>query len=404
MNHSDSNGPASLPATAAASRLDLETSAATGARFGRWIFGVIVLVLAGLAAGAIPRLRHRADLLRETRELSVPTVNIVMPVPGNSVSTLVLPTEVRAFMEAPIYARASGFVKKWYCDIGTAVKAGDPLADIDTPELDQELTGAKAGLAQADAALALAKTSADRWAELLKTSSVSDQENAEKQADLKLKVANVDAAKANVRRYEDLQSFTHVTAPFTGALTARDIDVGDLISPGKELFRLADTTKLRVFVRVPQSATPSIANGLEADLTVPELPARKFPAKVVRTAGAIDATSRTLLAELEVDNANNEILAGSYAQVSFGELKRDPAMVLPSNCLLFRAEGPQVGVVGSDGKVDLRKVILGRDYGRTLEILSGVTGADQVIINPPDALVSGVSVRIANSPKPEIVK
>jgi membrane fusion protein, multidrug efflux system len=250
---------------------------------------------------------------------------------------------------------------------------------------------------QAEAALALAKVTADRWAELLKTSSVSEQEHAEKQADLKLKAANVDAAKANEHRLEDLEAYTRVTAPFTGVITARDIDLGDLMSPGKELFRLADFRKLRVFVRVPQSATPDVAVGLRATLNVPELPAVPFPATVVRTAGAIDATSRTLLVELEVDNPGNQILSGSYAQVSFSDLKQDPALVLPSNTLLFRAEGPQVAVVKPDGRVELRSIVIGRDFGRTLEILSGITATDRVIENPPDSIVSGTVVRVAET-------
>ena len=286
----------------------------------------------------------------------IPTVNVISPEPGKTSTMLTLPAEVKAVVEAPIYARASGFLKRWYVDIGAQVEAGQVLADIDTPELDQELSGAKAGLAQAEAAFALAKSTAVRWAELLKTASVSEQEDAEKQADLALKAANVDAAKSNVRRFEDLQSFTHVTAPFAGILTTRRVDMGDLISSGKELFRLADTRTLRVFVRVPQSATLSIKSGVAAEMTVPEMPARKFTAKVVRTAGAIDANSRTLLTELEVDNSKHEILAGSYAQVSFGDLRMEPTLVLPSNVLLFRAEGLQVGVVGPDGRVELHNI------------------------------------------------
>ena len=324
----------------------------------------------------------------------MPTVNVVCAVPGKATASLTLPAEVKAFVEAPIYARASGFLKQWRVDIGARVEAGQPLADIDAPELDQELSGARAGLAQAEAALALSKTTATRWSELLKTSSVSDQENAEKQADLALKEANVDAAKANVHRLEDLQSFTHVTAPFKGIITARDIDVGDLISSGKELFRLAQTRTLRVFVRVPQSATPGIATGVDAEMMVPEMPGRTFTAKVVRTAGAIDSVSRTLLTELEVDNSKDELLAGSYAQVSFGELKQAPALVLPSNTLLFRAEGLQVGVVGGDGRVELKKVVLGRDFGKTVEILAGISAADRVVINPSDSLISGTMVSV----------
>jgi RND family efflux transporter MFP subunit len=377
---------------------------ATPPNLGRWVLVMSVLCIGGLLFGLVPRLRHRQALLSETRDLAVPRVRVVSAVPGKTATELTLPAEVRPFVEAPIYARASGFLKRWLVDIGARVEAGQLLADIDAPELDQELTGARAGLAQAEAALELARTTAARWAELLKTSSVSDQENAEKQADLALKVANVDAAKANVHRLEDLQSFTHVVAPFAGTITTRAIDVGDLISSGKELFRLADTRTLRVFVRVPQSATPSIVTNLAAEMVVPELPAHKFTAKVVRTAGAIDATSRTLLTELEVDNSRNEILAGSYTQVSFGELKQDPSLVLPSDTLLFRAEGPQVGVVGADGRVELRNVILGRDYGRTLEILSGIAASDRVIMNPSDSLVSGTVVEVvqlAEANKPQ---
>jgi RND family efflux transporter MFP subunit len=322
-------------------------------------------------------------------------VNVISPVPGKATAALTLPAEVKAFVEAPIYARANGYVTNWYADIGAQVKAGEQLADIDTPELDQQLSGARADLAQSEAALALAKITADRWAELLKTSSVSEQENAEKQADLKLKIANVDAAKANVHRLEDLQSFTRVTAPFAGTVTIRNIDVGDLISSGKELFRLADTSKLRVFVRVPQSATPSITTGVDAVLTVPEMPARKFLAKVVRTAGAIETGSRTLLVELQMDNTRSEILPGSYAQVSFGELKQDPALVLPSTTLLFRGEGTQVGVVDANGRVELRDITLGRDFGRTVEIVAGIKAGDQVINNPSDSLMTGNIVRIA---------
>jgi RND family efflux transporter MFP subunit len=266
------------------------------------------------------------------------------------------------------------------------------------------LEEAKAGRVQAQAAFALSKVTADRWAELLKTSSVSEQENAEKSADLQLKQANVDAAKATVQRFEDLKAFCRVTAPFPGTVTVRDIDVGDLISPGKELFRLSDTHTLRVFVRVPQSGTPGLIVGADADIIVPEMPGHKFPAKVVRTAGAIDTASRTLLIELDVDNAKSEIIAGSYAQVSFHDANLVPPLVLPSNTLLFRAEGPQVGVVLPDGRVELRTVMVGRDLGQNIEIISGIATNEPVIINPSDSLVSGAHVRPEASPDPMAVK
>ncbi|MDB6066468.1 MAG: family efflux transporter, subunit [Pedosphaera sp.] len=398
MNSPDHNGSSHVE-THPAPRVNLQAGETPPPqpKLGRWLLVVIVLVVLGVVAGLLPRLSREKALATETTALATPTVNVVLPVPGKATASLMLPAEVRAFVEAPIYARADGYIKKWYKDIGARVEVGDLLADIDSPELDQQLNGARAELVQAEAALALSKITATRWSELLKTSSVSEQENAEKQADLALKVANVDASRANAERLKNLQDFTHVKAPFAGTLTIRDIDVGNLIGSGKELFRLADTTKLRVFVRVPQSATPDIATGLDAEMTVPEMPARKFTAKVVRTSGAIDANSRTLLTELEVDNSKNELLAGAFAQVSFRDLKQDPSMVLPSNTLLFRAEGPQVGVVAADGHVELHTVILGRDFGKTLEILSGVGLADRVIINPSDSLVAGSIVRIAES-------
>jgi membrane fusion protein, multidrug efflux system len=216
-----------------------------------------------------------------------------------------------------------------------------------------------------------------------------------------VKQANVDAAKATVQQFADLKAFAHVIAPFPGTITARDIDVGDLISSGKELFRLSDTHTLRIFVRVPQSSTPGLAPGAEADIIVPEMPGRKFPAKVVRTAGAIDTTSRTLLTELDVDNSSNEIIAGSYTQVSFHDMNASPILTLPSNTLLFRSEGPQVGVVLPDGRVELHSVMLGRDLGANVEVLSGITAGDKVIINPSDSLVGGRRARAPGRREPE---
>jgi membrane fusion protein (multidrug efflux system) len=299
-----------------------------------------------------------------------------------------------------IYPRANGYIKNWLVDIGSRVKEGDVLAEIDTPELNQELAQASAQLAQSEAALALSKTTAARWAELVKTASVSEQEAAEKEADLNLKMANVEAARANVSRLEELQRFQNVKAPFDGTITMRGTEIGQLVSPGnsRELFRIVQTRTLRVFIRVPQTASRGVVPGQTAELMIPEIPDRVFPAKVVRTAGTMSADSRTLMAELEVDNSKHEILAGSYAQVRFAEADLRSPLTLPSNTLLFRPEGPAVGVVGADGKVELRTVTLGRDFGPTVEILSGVTSSDQVILNPPDSLVSGTTVRIASKP------
>jgi len=370
-------------------------------RLGRWAGFIAVLVAIALVAGLIPRWRHRGVLRQQTRSLATPTVHILYAVPGTAMAALTLSAEVRPALEAPIYARASGFIKRRHVDIGDRVEPGQLLVDIDTPELDQELASSRAGLARAQAALTLAKTTSARWAELLKTSSVSEQEAAEKQADLALKEADVAGAEATMHRCENLLSFAHVTAPFAGRVTSRNIDMGDLISSGKELFRLADTRTLRVFVRVPQPASLNVITGEVATLTVPELPTRKFAARVVRTAGVIDPISRTLLAELEVDNSANDLLAGSYAQVTFADRQDHPALVLPSTTLLFRAEGVQVGVVGSGDRVELRHIVIGRDLGKTVEVVSGIDARDRVIVNPSDSLESGITVRVAQTEKVE---
>ncbi len=360
-----------------------------------------LLVLVGTVAGLVPRWRHNQALRTETRELAIQTVSVVAPAPGKAAAGLTLPAEVKPFLEAPIYARASGYLKRWLVDIGAQVKAGNLLAEIDSPELNQELAQARAQLAQAEAALALARTTAARWADLLKTASVSEQEAAEKAADLELKAANVEAARANVHRLEELQAFEKVNAPFDGTITARETDVGELIAAGsnKELFRLAQTATLRVYVRVPQTAARGVTPGQTAEMTIPELPGRVFPANVVRTSGAMSASSRTLLTELQVENPQGEILCGSYAQVRFTEARLEAPLTLPSNTLLFRSQGTQVGVVGPDGKVELRRVTLGRDFGPTVEVVGGVTPSDRVILNPADSLVSGAMVRVAAGPQ-----
>jgi RND family efflux transporter MFP subunit len=385
--------PPARPPAAATS----EAAASTGAKLRNAAVLAALLVVIGVVAGLVPRWMHRKALRAETRELAIQSVSVVSPAPGKAATGLTLPAEVKALVEAPIYARTSGYLKRYLVDIGAHVKAGDLLAEIDTPELNQELAQAKAQLVQTDAALALAKTTAARWADLLKSASVSEQEAAEKQSDLELKVATVEAARANVRRLEEMQSFERVLAPFAGTITARTTDIGQLIAAGSnnELFRLAQTGTLRVYVRVPQAAARNVAAGQMAELTIPELPGRVFPAKVVRTSEAMSTDSRTLLTELEVDNSKGEILAGTYAQARFTDAKADPALTLPANTLLFRSEGSQVGVIGLNDKVELRSVSLGRDFGPTIEILGGVTPSDHVILNPSDSLVSGVTVRVA---------
>jgi RND family efflux transporter MFP subunit len=286
-------------------------------------------------------------------------------------------------------------------DIGQHVEAGQLLAEIDTPEVDQQLEQAKAEVAQAQANLTLAKSTSERWVDLLKTASVSEQETAEKQADFELKKANLEAANANMHRLQDLKSFARVTAPFAGTVTTRDTDVGQLITAGngRPLFRLAQTNPLRVYVRVPQTLSREVEPGQGAELLISELPGKKFEAKVVRTAGAMDPASRTLLAELQVNNPNNEILSGSYAQVRFSDPLGNPELTLPASTLLFRSDGMVVGVVESNGKVEVRNVKIGRDFGQTVEIVDGVKAGDRVIVNPPDSLASGTTVKVAEPTK-----
>ena len=273
---------------------------------------------------------------------------------------------------------------------------GQLLAEIDTPELDQQLAQARAELDQANASLALAKTTSDRWTELLKTASVSEQEAAEKTADYALKQANVEAAAANVERLAKLKEFDRVTAPFAGYVTVRNTDIGQLIAAdsGTELFRLAQTDPLRVYVRVPQPLVHAIKPGQSASLIFQEQPGKTYEARVVRTAGAVDQATRTLQVELQVANPRNEILAGSYAQVRFSDAVDSTVLTIADNALLFRAQGMQLALVGPDNKVQLHAVKLGRDFGNTVEVLSGLAAGDRVINNPPDSIAEGMLVEI----------
>ena len=358
---------------------------------------VIALVIIGLLIGFVPRWISQRKLVKETHAESVINVNVISPTASKPDLGTPLPAEVQAFVQASIHARASGYLKNWFVDIGEHVTNGQVLAEIDTPELVQQLAQAKAELDQAKAALDLAKTTADRWKELLKTASVSEQETAEKTADYTLKQANVEAAHANVQRLEDLKNFDRVTAPFDGTVTLRNTDIGQLISAnsGPELFRLAQTNPLRVYVRVPQPLVHAIAPGQKAELTFQELQGRTFEATVTRTAGAVDPSSRTLQVELQVANPRGEILAGSYAQVRFTEVTDPHVLTLSDSALVFRAQGMQVAVVGSDNKVQMRSIKLGRDFGNVVEVLSGLQPGDRAIVNPPDSIADGMTVQIS---------
>lgn len=357
---------------------------------------VILLVIAGLIAGAVPRWIARHRLLAQTRSDSIPTVAVISPETEKPDLGTPLPADVQPFVQASIHARASGYLKDWFVDIGDRVTNGQVLAEIDTPELDEQRAQAQAELDQAQAALGLAKVTADRWTELLKTASVSEQETAEKTADYAVKKADVEAAQANLQRLDDLKHFDQVTAPFAGTIVARNTDIGQLITAGNgpELFRLAQTDPVRVYVQVPQPLIHAIVPGQTAELFFQELPGKTFSAKVTRTAGAVDPASRTLQVELEMPNPRGEILAGSYAQVRFDESVAPNVLTISDNALIFRAQGMQLALVGDDNQVHLRSIKLGRDFGNTVEVLAGLNAGDRVINNPPDSIADGMRVRV----------
>lgn len=364
-------------------------------RLGRLLVTALVVLAVALVFGLIPRLRERHVVASDTKELIQPSVIVVSPTPAKAGSPLVLSGELKPVNEASIHARVNGYIRRWVVDLGAHVEAGQLLAELDTPDTDRELTQARAQLVQAEAARDLAATTAKRWKEMLQARTVSAQEADEKASDLQLKKATVEAASANVERLQEITRFAHVTAPFAGTITVRRVEVGQLITAGEaqELFRLAETDKLRVFVRVPQNYARGTAVGQTAVLTLPEQPGREWEAKVIRTAGALDAATRTLLTELEVDNSKDEILAGSYAQVRLADAKPVAAITLPSNTIVFRGEGPQVVLVVNNRLVS-RGIKLGRDFGTFFEIDSGVEMTDQVVVNPPDSLTDGMEVRV----------
>ena len=367
-------------------------------RSRRLLVITVIVLAAGLVLGLVPRLRERRAVAADTRELNEPTVAVVSPAPAKASEPLVLSGELKPVSEASINARVNGYVRRWVVDLGAKVEAGQLLAELDTPDTDRELSQARAQLLQAEAARDLAMSTAKRWKEMLGAKTVSAQETDEKSGDLDLKKATVEGAKANVQRLEQVAGFAHITAPFAGTITARQLDVGQLLmaGDGHELFRLAQTDKLRLFVRVPQGYARGTSVGQTAELMLPELPGRTFDAKVVRTAGALDAATRTLLTELEVDNSRNEILAGSYAQVRLVDARPEAVLTLPANTIIFRSEGPQVAVVIND-RVGLRGVKLGRDFGSSVEILSGVEAGDKIVVNPSDALREGATVRVVEA-------
>ena len=358
---------------------------------------LLILILGGIFT-VLARARSSKALARETEENAVLTVATVRPVSEKPETDLILPGTLQPFKESPIFARTNGYLVRWYKDIGSQIKEGDLLAKIDTPEVDQELNQARAAREQIVAQMQLAKISADRWQNLRKSDSVSQQEADQLSSGYQQSQANLAAADANVRRLEQLESFKNVYAPFSGVLTRRNVDPGALInagSGGREMFDVAQVDPLRVNVSVPQAYATNLRIGTTAWVTLQEFPGQKFLGKVARTADSIDLATRTLLTEVDVPNKDAKLLPGSYGQVHFAENNTVERVTVPVNAMLFRAEGPRVAVVGKDGKVQLRPIAIGRDFGATLEILDGVTKDDMVIINPADSIEDGQKVNVA---------
>jgi RND family efflux transporter MFP subunit len=365
------------------------------------ICGAAGAIAYGVYTGIASRV-HAANTLQEaTMDRAIPTVSVIHPKRGAMVEEVVLPGNAQAYVATPIYARVNGYLKAWYFDIGARVKAGQLLADIETPEADRQLDQARADLATAQANYDLSKTTAARYQALFKTDSVAKQDVDDRVGDLEAKKAMVESATFNVRRLEETQHFQKVYAPFDGVITARNIDTGALINaganaPGRELFDIAATNQLRVYTNVPQVYSRDVKPGGSAGLTLAELPGRRFAGKIVRTSDSIDPASRTLLTEVDVDNPKGELLPGAFLSVHIMLSSKTGTVIVPVNALIFRAAGMQVAVVRG-GKAELIPISIGRDYGTEVEVLSGIVGQDEVIENPSDSLTSGTEVRVAKT-------
>ena len=370
-----------------------------------WI-GIAVMLCAAAGAlayavvtGIASRVQAADKLKHETLDSAIPAVSAVHPKRGAAVEEVVLPGNVQAYVATPIWARTNGYLKSWYFDIGAHVKAGQLLAEIETPELDKQLDQARADLATAEANYELSRTTAVRYQALLKSDSVAKQDVEDRVGDLNAKKAMVDSAKYNIERLEETQRFEKVYAPFDGVITARNIDIGALINagaetPGKELFDMAASGRLRVYVNVPQQYSRDVTPGGAADLTQAEYPGRKFAGKIVRNAEAIDPASRTLLTEVDVDNPTGSLLPGAFVSVHLKLRSKTAAVVVPVNALIFRSQGMQVAVVRNN-RIELRPITIGRDYGTEVEVVAGVSTEDAVVENPSDSLISGMEVRVA---------
>jgi RND family efflux transporter MFP subunit len=380
----------------------VESQRTTRGGLGPVVGGLLLLVVAvGLALwGISTRARALSIVTKETRELAVPTVSVIKPDRGAPQQEVVLPGTMQAFADAPIYARTNGYLSKWYVDIGARVRAGQVLADIDTPEIDQQLEQARADLATSQANARLAQTTAERYRDLIKTDSVSKQDLDNANGSLEAKETAVTSSRANVKRLEQLHAFGKITAPFDGVITARNTDVGALIDSGsnaRELFHEAAVHRLRVFVNVPEIYSREARTGMKADLTLTEFPGRTITGTLARTAQSIDVASRTLLTEIDVENPKGELLPGSYTEVHLKVGSATSTFTLPVNAVIFRTEGVLVAIVRTGGHIALQPVTLGRDYGNSVEVVAGLNGDEQIVINPPDSIAAGETVHIAEA-------
>lgn len=369
---------------------------------GRVLVGALAVLAALFAVGMLPRWRASAALTSSVRDQR-PTVSVISSQRPGDDANLVLPGSTQAIQETAIYPRTNGYVRKWNLDIGAKVEAGQLLAEIETPEVDQELNQARANVAQASANSDLARATLTRWQQLVNQKVVSPQEFDEKKSAADARAADLQVAQANVKRLEELQSFEKIVAPFTGIVTARNIDNGNLVSAGnagqtQPLFRIAQTDTLRIYVNVPQTQSRSITPGQSAAVSVREIPDKTFNAKVVRTAGAIDPASRTLLTELQLPNADGQLFPGMYAEVKFALPHDEHTLLVPGNAVTVRSDGPNVLVIDAKNTIRTRAVKLGRDLGDKVEIASGLDPAESLVANPTDALRDGAEVKVQSPP------
>jgi RND family efflux transporter MFP subunit len=379
---------------------------APGSKVTRAVMLVLIVIVVAVVViwGISSRRQANAQLSQETHDLAIPTVSVVHPKAGAPQQEIVIPGDMQPYTDAPIFARTNGYLKKWYADIGANVKAGQLLAEIDSPEVDQQLQAARADLSTAEANLNLAEVTSTRYKDLMKTDSVAQQDVDNANGNFEARRTTVQSAQANVKRLQDMQSFEKVYAPFDGVITARNTDVGQLIDSGssggtsREMFHIAAVNPLRVYINVPQFDSPEIRPGLHADLVLTEFPGRRFQGAVVRSSGAIDNATRTLLTEVDVENSSHLLKPGGYVEVHLKLPSPVNTFTLPVNATIFKSAGLQVAIVKDGKTISLLPVTPGRDFGTEIEIVAGLKGDEWVVLNPSDSLTEGAVVRMAETP------